>query len=232
MHPLIRQAQRVPAEAESGGLERIRALTDRLWFKCKTSVFRGAVTRLTTAELEDRDLPSDAAWWVGAAGERKADSRSDFYGQLEREASREGRGTSEVSSAHLLPQSIDCERFLAEAAFNAVRAIREMVLTLIAKSLQDGRPYVAELRHHRITAMVRASDGAEAYLAVTAEGFPHSGFIAIILDSVPGIDNDDWQPEPGGILGITPDHGQIIWSTIIPPEIQADVLRRFDDTSS
>jgi hypothetical protein len=109
-----------------------------------------------------------------------------------------------------------------------VQAIREVVLTLIIKSLHDGRPYVAELGSHRVTAMVRASDGAEAYLAVSTEGFPHSDFIAVILDAVPGINKDDWQAEPGGVLGIAPRQGQIIWSTIIPPEAQADILSRFD----
>jgi hypothetical protein len=229
-HPLVKRAQLVPKEAEAGGVERLRVLTDRVWFKCKTTVYRGAVTRLTSSESRDRGLPDEAAWWIGAAGERKQDSRSDFYSQLEREATREGKGTRGVSSVHLLPQEIDCERFAAEVAVQAVQAIREVVLTLIVKSLHDGRTYAAELRKHRIAAMVRAADGAEAYLAIGAEGFPHADLIAIILDAVPGIKHDDWQPEPGGVVGITPRDGQIIWSTIIPPEIQADILERFDES--
>ena len=229
-HPLVRRAQLVPEEAEAGGAERLRALTDRIWFKCKTTVYRGAVTRLTTSESQDRGLPPEAAWWIGAAGDRKEDSRSDFYSQLEREVTRSGKGTGGVSSAHLLPQEIDRDRFIAEANLQAVQAIRNIVLGLIVKSLHDGRMYAAELREHRIAAMVRAADGSEAYLAISAEGFLHPDLIAVILDAAPGIKRDDWQAEPGGVAGITPRHGQIIWSTIIPPEVQADILSRFDES--
>jgi hypothetical protein len=229
-HPLVRRAQLVPEEAEAGGAERLRSLTDRIWFKCKTTVYRGAVTRLTTSELQDRGLPPEAAWWIGAAGDRRGDSRSDFYRQLEREVTRSGRGTGGVCSVHLLPQEIDCERFVAEASLQAVQAIRNIVLELIVKSLHDGRMYAAELRAHRIAAMVRAADGSEAYLAISAEGFVHPDLIAIILDAVPGIKRDDWQAEPGGVAGITPRYGQLIWSTIIPPEVQDDILERFDES--
>ena len=229
-HPLIQRAQHVPEEAEAGGVERIRVLTDRIWFKCKTTVYRGAVTCLSDSDLEALNLPPRAAWWIGAAGERKEDSRSDFYSQLERESAREGKGTGEAKSTYLMTQRIDWERFTAEEAVKAVQAMREVVLTLIVKSLHDGRPYLAELRGHSVTAMIRSSDGSEAYLAIGAEGFPHSDFVAIILDAVPGIDKDDWQPEPGGVAGITPHYGQIFWSTIIPPEVQADILSRFDES--
>jgi hypothetical protein len=69
-HPLVRHAQRVPAEVDAGGAERIRALADRVWFKCKTSAYRAAVTRLTSSESADRGLPSEESWWIGAAGVR------------------------------------------------------------------------------------------------------------------------------------------------------------------
>jgi hypothetical protein len=92
-HPLLKKAQLIPEEVEAGGVERVRALTDRIWLKCKVNVYRGAVTRLTPAEAESRALPSQTAWWIGAAGERKDDSRSDFYAQLGREATREGKGS-------------------------------------------------------------------------------------------------------------------------------------------
>jgi hypothetical protein len=72
--------------------------------------------------------------------------------------------------------------------------------------------------------VVRASDPSEAYLAITAEGFPDPRVIAVILDAVPGMGADDWLPEPGGAAGITPSAGQIIWPTIIPPDSQARML--------
>jgi hypothetical protein len=92
-HPLVRRAQSLPEEVAAGGAERIRSLGDRVWFKCKTSVYRGAVTHLTPPELESQPLPSEAAWWVGAAGTRQEGSGSDFYAQIGAEATRRGRGT-------------------------------------------------------------------------------------------------------------------------------------------
>jgi hypothetical protein len=229
-HPLISHAQRIPAEADVGGAERIRALTDRVWFKCKTSVYRGAVTRLTAAETTDRGLPEEGLWWIGMAGVRQADSRAtDFYRQVEAEAVRQGKGTGAVSTVHLLPQRVDVERYLAEIAVRAVQILQLTVLKIIAMSLKDGKPYQAEIRGHRVTAVVRASDASEAYLAITAEGIPDPRVIAVILDAVPGIAQEDWLPEPGGAAGITPSAGQIIWSVIIPPDIQARILADTDD---
>ena len=77
-HPLVKRAQLVPEEAEAGGVERLRALTDRIWFKCKTTVYRGAVTRLTSSESRDRGLPDEAAWWIGAAGEPSKTAEATF----------------------------------------------------------------------------------------------------------------------------------------------------------
>ena len=227
-HPLIQHAQAIPEKVDAGGAEPIRALNDRIWFKCKTSNSRGAVTRLTLSECEDKGLPSTAAWWAGAAGVRQADSASDFYRKIEDEAIRQGRGTGRPSTDHLLPQMIDKERFEAESAALTLRAIHDMVLTLIVRSLLDGKPYTAELSEHTVTAVVRAANPSEAYLAIVAEGFIHPQMIAVILNAVPGIADSDWQPEPGGVAGIDPQPGQIIWSTMIPAQVQAALIARVD----
>jgi hypothetical protein len=52
--------------------------------------------------------------------------------------------------------------------------------------------------------------------------------IAVILDAVPGIAQQDWLPEPGGAAGITPSPGQIVWSAIIPADTQARILADTD----
>lgn len=39
---LVQKAQTLPAEVAAGGAERVRALTDRVWFKVKTADLRGA----------------------------------------------------------------------------------------------------------------------------------------------------------------------------------------------
>ena len=41
---------------------------------------------------------------------------------------------------------------------------------------------------------------------------------------MPGLSKSDWQAEPGGVSDIEPKEGQIIWSTMIPPDIQARIL--------
>lgn len=229
-NPLIRRAQGVPAEVEAWGAERVVSLSDRTWFKCKVANQRGIVTRLTAAECQSLGLSPEDTWWAGAAGTRRADSASDFYKQIASEADREGKGTGKPSTGHLLPKDIDRKRLEVETATRAVQAVRNIVLTIIAKSLQDGHPYTAELNHHSITALVRAADTMDAYLAIAAEGFVNYKIIATILDSVPGIPKDDWQSEPGAGegVGLTPGPGQMVWSTIIPPEVQADILARFD----
>ncbi len=129
----------------------------------------------------------------------------------------------------MLPQAIDIQRLEAERAALVVKALRNLVLHIIARSLRDGKAYAVELRGHSvIAAVVRAPDGSPAYLAVSAEGYVRSDVLAIILTAVPGVDASDWQPEPGGAVGINPRPGQIIWSAIIPPDSQAEILARFE----
>lgn len=79
-------AQAHPERFEAGGVERIHALKDRVWFKLKTSRWRGAVVRLADrdllAEVEGRADDAIAApdrWWLGAVGMREDGSRRDFY---------------------------------------------------------------------------------------------------------------------------------------------------------
>ena len=220
--------QRIPDEVAVGGGEPIRSLNDRLWWKCKTSDLRGIVTQLTPTESGSKRVPIQAAWWGGAAGKRRDDSASDFYRQIAAEALRHGKGTGRPDTSYLLPQQIDGERLEAEVAVLAVHATRQLVLDLVVRSFHDGRSHTAVLNNHAVTAFVCAHDGAEAYLAVTAEGFIHPKMIAIILSAVPGVSHEDWQPEPGGVADIKPQPGQIIWSAIIPPEVQAAILARAD----
>lgn len=223
-HPLVAHMQKTPDEVRAGGAQPIRSLSDRLWWKCKTSDLRAIITKLTPAELAALDVPRPAAWWGGAAGVRRDDSASDFYRQLQAEALRHGRGTGRPSTSHLLPQQVDVDRFKAETAALAVEATRTMVLGLVARSLLDGKAYAAVLSEHIITALVRAEDGGEAYLAIAARGFIQPRMIALILSAVPGLSESDWQAEPGGVSDIKPKEGEIIWSTIIPPDIQARIL--------
>lgn len=225
-HPVVRKVQMVPEEVAAGSAERIRSLTDRVWFKQRVGDYRAAVTSLLAED------PCRAGWWLGAAGARVAGSPDDFYAELEAAARRRAKGTpAEADTSWLLPGDEDQKRRKAEQALAAVASVKAVVRRLIARSLRAGGGWTAELRRHRISAHVRANDG-EAYLVVCAEGFLDPNFIAVILASVPGVPADDWLAEPGGAVGIDPAPGQIIYSTLIPPDVQCAILEEFPEEGS
>jgi hypothetical protein len=219
--PVIVSAQAVPEQRDARGAERVVALTDRVWFKVKTSDHRAAVTELRVADLPDWVRPSRGAWWIGAAGRRQADSaHRDFYATLQRECTT----GKTVSSDHLLPTNWDWKRLAAEQAIAWRREMKSMVIRLIAMSLKSGHLAIAEFRNHRIKALVRAESGHEAYLAIIAEGVPDPQVFALLLDCVPGVAREDWQPEPSPLAEMNPGSGEIIWSTIFPSEVANEIL--------
>lgn len=124
----------------------------------------------------------------------------------------------------VLPIDWDWKRLSAEQAVAWRREMKRMVIGLIAISLKSGHPAVAEFRKHRIKALVRASNGHEAYLAIIAEGVPDPEVFALLLDCVPGIAADDWQPEPSPLAELNPASGEIIWSTLLPSEVASRIL--------
>lgn len=176
-HPVVASAQRVPTQRDGGSAERIVALTDRVWFKVRTSDHRAAVTELRGGELPEWARPSRGAWWIGAAGRRQGDSpQRDFYAALQRECTT-GRS---VSSAPLLPTEWDWKRLAAEQAVAWRREMKSMVIGLIAMSVKNGHLAVAEFRKHRIKALVRAENGHEAYLAIIARGGSRSADVRAV----------------------------------------------------
>jgi len=225
-HPLVVKAQALPDEVAAGAGEQIQSLTDLRWFKIKTGSWRGAV-RKVAAEVG----PSVVSvletywqwWWLGAAGCRQADSpQHDFYEVLRLEAHRSGPHS--CSTARLLPTDWDARRLSAEAAVfakirvqRAVRAAaRESLLTSSAATFQIGDGAV----HVRIRVL---ADG-QAYIAVGATNITDAGFFAVLFTSFAGIGYAEWLPEPGGAVDITPGPGEIVWSTILTPEAQQQIL--------
>lgn len=219
--PVILSAQAVPEQRDAGGAERVVALVDRVWFKVKTSDHRAAVTELRGEELPDWVRPSRGAWWIGAAGRRQSDSpQRDFYATLQRECMI----GKTVSSDHLLPADWDWKRLAGEQAVAWRREMKRMVIRLVATSLKSGHLAVAEFRKHRIKALVRAENGHEAYLAIIAEGVPDPQMFALVLDCVPGVAPEDWQPESSPLAEMNPGAGEIIWSTLFPSEVANAIL--------
>jgi hypothetical protein len=221
VEPVIVSAQSIPEQRDAGGAERVVVLTDRVWFKVRTSDHRAAVTELRGPDLPDWVRPSRGAWWIGAAGRRQADSaQRDFYATLQRECTT-GRT---VSSDHPLPADWDWKRLAAEQAVAWRREMKSMVVRLIAMSLKSGQLAAGEFRNHRITALVRAENGHEAYLAIIAEGVPEPQMFALLLDCVPGVATEDWQPEPSPLAEMNPGSGEILWSTPSSSEVANEIL--------
>lgn len=102
--------------------------------------------------------------------------------------------------------------------------MKDIVIRIIAMSLTSGKLAVAEFQQHRIKALVRADNGHEAYLAIIAEGIPNQEVFALLLDCVPGIAPEDWQPEPSALAELEPSQGAIIWSTLFPSEVADAIL--------
>ena len=227
--PIIVTAQTVPHQRDSGGAQRILSLSDRVWFKVKTGDQRAVVTELRGEDLPGAFLPDVGAWWIGAAGHRQADSaQRDFYASIKREST----SGKTVSTEHLLPTDWDWRRLSAEQAVAWRREMKRMVVRLIAMSLTTGQLAVAEFRQHRIKALVRADNGHEAYLAIIAEGIPDPDMFALLLDCVPGISPDNWQPEPSPLADMESSPGEIIWSTLFPSEVASAILGMDSDSTT
>lgn len=199
------------------------SLTDHLWFKVKVGEYRGAA-----GEVNARTKDAPPLWWLVAGGLRRADTKArDFYEQLEAEcvraAKRQKNNTERVSSTHLLPQDIDYRRYDTEQVALGVQALQKAVREAICMSAHSAKPAAATTNGQRLIAWVKSSDG-DTYLAIAAEGYLDPNEIAILLSSVPGMSPDDWAPEPGEVLGIKPEYGQLVFSAMLPPESLATIL--------
>ena len=85
-------------------------------------------------------------WGSSVSAVSQADSaQRDFYAVLQRECTT---GMT-VSSDHLLSAEWDWKRLAAEQAVAWRRAMKSMVIRLIARSLKSGHLAVAEFRNHR-----------------------------------------------------------------------------------
>jgi hypothetical protein len=218
-HPLIRKAQALPGEVNSGGAERILALSDRIWYKVKVNRYRGAAIFLEIAAVPE--TASEWRWWLCAAGIREDGARTDFYAAIEDEARRQGSRRS-PSSSHLLPAAWDWERLSVELVVRWQSELKRIVVNAIAASIEDGLAHTEEFDHYRLSALVHAEEG-EAYLSLSAQGFADPKIIAIILSSVPGVPRDFWQDEPNDADGVPRKYGELMWSTLLPSSAIAEI---------
>mgnify|MGYP007088046686 CR=1 FL=1 len=229
---LVQKAQGLPADVAAGGAERIRSLSDHVWFKVKTSDIRGAAGEVDTpAEFgpETEANLSAGAWWLVAAGRRQDDTRNrDFYTTLEAECVRAAKGTSaNVNSDRLRPTQVDYRRWHVEATTVSVIALQKQVREAIARSAQTGSVWRVTVQSFQIAALIKRIDG-ESYLAIAADGFWDAKAVAVLLDAVPSVGAGDWQVEPSDVLGIEPASGQVVFSTMIPADSLSKVLDEVD----
>ncbi|CAN5326699.1 hypothetical protein BH11ACT5_BH11ACT5_11750 [soil metagenome] len=64
----------------------------------------------------------------------------------------------------------------------------------------------------------------EVYLAIGATGSIDVTFMTTLFASIPGLATADWMPEPSAVLGFEPAPGEILWSAMIAPEVQQQLL--------
>lgn len=234
-HPCLEKAQMIPDQVSSDGAERIEALDDRIWYKVKTGRWRGAATKsrtVITGEEVDEEL-----WWLGAAGQRRADSaQDDFYALLEqrcraaRKANRPGDARVKADSNAYLPTTQDLLRLQAERALGFHSNAQRLIRRLAAASLRSGHPVEATFNGWAIEVLLRA-DGTrtgEAYIVVTGAGLTDPTIFAVILSGIPGLTSADWSEEPSRVLGIRPRSGAVTFSACISPEAQAIILEQSD----
>ncbi|WP_116204998.1 hypothetical protein [Amycolatopsis circi] len=227
-NPVIATAQVIPELRDAGGARRILSLSDRVWFKVKTGDRRAIATQLNNDDSPPGLRSRPDTWWIGAAGHRQADSpQRDFYESIRRECTT----GKTVSTTHLLPRDWDWNRLTAEHAVAWRREMKRLVIGLISMSLTTGRLAVAEFQHHRVKAFVRVDEDHEAYLAIIAEGIPDPAIFALLLDCVPGIASDAWQPEPSPLAEMEPSPGEVIWSTLFPSEVASAILELNPDAT-
>ena len=237
-HPVVSKAQRLPELVAAGGAERILALDDWIWFKVKVKV---DIWRAVSCEVEladERIAPELGRWWIGAAGHRRADSaQEDFYEQIttecraRRKAGNLGRivATTQTSAAHLLPDEWDRDRLYAELAVNVRLGVQRRVRRMAAESLRTGATSGFDFQGWQARVLIRAEDGHEAYIAISALGLPDDTTFVLLLTSIPGIASTDWMPEPGGVAGIEPESGEILWSAPMPADAARRLLAELDD---
>lgn len=228
-HPVIRSAQQVPERVAAYAAERIFSLTDRVWFKDRAGQWRSAVTQLLSGDASPEDAPD--SWWIGAASLRRDGSTAEPYDSWLRWAQSQGSKQHPETDAWL-PTQDDWARWVLERAVAEERELTTIVPQLIAMSLRGRRGFTAERGGFRFHLEARATDPSEVYLALAAVGVPHRDFanrLAAVLDSVPGVQQSDWFPEPPASWPFQAASGAVVWSTLLPPQVQAQMLDDYPD---
>ncbi|PZQ88268.1 MAG: hypothetical protein DI534_12475 [Leifsonia xyli] len=189
-----------------------------MWFKVKTATYRGAAGEIAPlTHIAHR-------WWLTAGGDRMADSpQHDFYALLAARTDAQG------GSDFLLPTEWDRDRLLAEAAEFSTTIVQTTVVVAAAESLTSGEVVAFAVGDREVRVRIRMFEDQRVYLAIGATGSLDVTFLTVVFSAIPGLKSADWLPEPSDELGFEPAPGEILWSTMISPECQEEILRRADE---
>lgn len=210
-HPLVVKAQTVPGKVEAGGSVRIQSLTDQPWYQAKVNDLRGIVGSFV-CPYPDMDLP--LSWWLSDAGHRKQDSKQDdFYENLP------------IDSTTRTPVLWDWRRWDAERAFEAHLAVKRAIRAVGRASMRSGQTEsLLFTKRSEVRVRIRIKDHEDAYLAISMRGVTDKETFGLILSSFKEVPSDDWLPEPKGAVGIQPEPGEIIFSTLLSVAAQHSLL--------
>jgi hypothetical protein len=231
-HPLIVRAQALPTLVATHGAERVRSLTDRVWFKVKTGTWRGAAGDVQEHIHDARPVleACEAWWWLVAAGPRQNDSpQRDFYARLDVEA--HAIGPNSCSTDFLLPGPWDLKRLEAELALAVAARIPSLVRRAAAQSMRHGdiRGFTAGSADVRVR--IRMLDDGQVYLAIGSTGVTDPDLFALLLSAFSDLTVEDWLPEPGPYVHVVPAPGEILWSTLLSTDAQSALLDELDATT-
>lgn len=218
-HALVRKAQEVPEHEAAGSADVILCLRDRRWYKVKIANYRGGATFLNAGDFGDDDtVPHE--WWLGIAGVRQGDSRhQDFYETLR------------ADTSEFLPVKDDWLRLKLEAVGRAKVASQRLVRRAAYKSMMSGGKIIEFQLGGTSAVRTRIRvEGDCAYLSLGGVGIISPEHYVLILSAFPEIDPDDWQPEPTQPLWIQPEDAEIVYSTIVPFELQRSLMDEFNDS--
>lgn len=84
---------------------------------------------------------------------------------------------------------------------------------------------MADFSVYSMGVLIRADSG-DQYVAFIAKNVLDVRVLAAMLDAFPGLDKDDWAPEPGGAFGLDPGPGEVVFSALLPAEVADRILER------
>jgi hypothetical protein len=106
--------------------------------------------------------------------------------------------------------------------------VQRLVRGMAAESLRTGKVVGFDFQGWYARVLIRADNGHEAYIAISALGLVDVTTFVLLLSSIPGIVPGDWMPEPGGVAGLAPEDGEILWSAAMPPAVASQLLAEFE----